>query len=501
MSKIKHLPFYTFLDTLDKSISNEAKLPFQNIVLLGSRGCGKTDAIVIDTGNCSNLYNKDNKLIPVETICFRQHRIDIAETYNEYKQWLADMFPLIFPNDSALRITLPNNNRIRFYHTYKRSINGMESARCQYLRLIWEEAQEYKMQDFSNAMVAARPNPRLFPNAQILKIYIGNPYDPTTEFISFCIKHAPFNEGVLARYGYQATFVKNIEIGKDIVSKKPIYENWLFIYVNWRVIRDFLTTDQINSIIQAAKNNPLMAKTIDLGVPSTSPTDIYSQIIPKITNPVYYNHRYVCGGGDFGDGDSVGSGITAFCFVGYDPGSFCDVYAQWGWDHKRQFITPDEECIKVCKWYAQQKAIFEAKTNSKIDELIVYCDYSQDTNIRLLDAKAYALGYTWLKFTKCQKLGKNVIYNRVKIELYKGGRGELRMKDTALINDIEVIGGLKEEMKIAKKKEGKEENLNEFKRMKKDDHFLTCFEYAINDPSNLLTYDELQNMRFGLKHF
>lgn len=469
---------YSFFNDLLKMMSEHKKLPIDVIHLIGSRGSGKTYAGLDFVCNACDLSDKDGKSIETSAYIIRREKGDVPELWDQYLQGLEQIESSPYIIKSERKWEFPNGSSVKFKglkakNSMKIVGAGMSNATGEYIISVYEEAFEYEDRERAFFRQAVRGNN---PATKFLEINICNPWFPRSKYLAFCIKHFPFDENQLLKNGYQIG-IKKIEVVEGV------WETHLFCYTNWRAIKDILPQWKIAGILKTYQDDPMNAKCADIGVPGISSGAVYGDLMSYITQPKWFAHEYIVGGGDIGVGHSRMSGKTSFLFVGIDTNGYCDVYDEYIWDNKH--INKDGFLLaqEIIEFYIQCRKNYFDNTGVLIGEdrpLIVKVDNSEKSFIDILNAKCVEFGVeNWLSFIPCAKFEIN---DRIHITRYLMSLGRLRI-DTKCENLLTELELSMWDDKISTK----------LKRVNDNDHSINAFEYAIEDFMYEMVYDVDRN--------
>ena len=456
-------------------MTEHRKLPIDKICILGGRASGKTSAAEEFVLKACDLYDKDGIQVKVSVLCFRKQLMDLGELFEQYTNEL--MRFNVTPNviKSTLRYEFDNGNSVKFKamgnRQNKMSLSGLAQSKGEYIIVVKEEAYEFT--DADNAMItqAVRGNN---PNCKLLTINIANPWFPKTKFINDCMVQFPYDEVILKDKGFQAS-IKEVQRG-------GYKEKVLYIWCNWRAIKEALPEWKIHNILETYITDPNNAKTADLGTPGICGSSVYGHLLGGVSEALWVPHATIAGGGDYASGSSKGSGKTAFVFGAWDCKDKIDVLGEFVWDVRMKGDNDFIVAQAIVDWYIQMCAKYTKLTGIPINNyfpLIVRVDFSASAFIDILNNEAQKRGIaSWMGFVPCSKYS---IEDRIFIT-----RAKMSDRCLRISKECET---LLTELQLAQYKETNTKNV----RADDNDHCINAFEYMIEDDMyNMLRGDPSQ---------
>lgn len=473
-SQINVLDCYSYVwDYIIKPAMRGDKIPVDIIDVFGGRYSGKTVMF------CPFLWTLLCDFVDTRTfefICFRRSQksaedlygdvITVLDAYNvPYKTW-----------KSSHRISY-NNNTMRIYGlaTNKKSSTALKAGLpragdVKYCFVFFEERFEFDEEDISWIKQAMRSMNTSKIQTQYIYISASNPWAKSHPYISGLLNKQPFNEAKMRRDGSQ---VGIYDIKRTIAGLKgeieTIEEKQIIQYTNWRVVQQYLAPGQKAEILNSYKVSKVRGLTVDLGYPGYESGGIYTDYLNNLAQSAYIQHEFILGGVDYGWSEKNFGGKTVALFMGASEESGIDIYGEFSHSNADQPISSNEVAEKIVLFYRDQMQIYMNKLGLAVPiEIWVRVDNANNVFIDMLNDTAAKYRIRWLHFTSCVKLA---IQDRINVTIALLANQKLRINSNTSFYPVNV---LKSELEFATYKETETQA-----RVKKNDHAINAFEYAI----------------------
>lgn len=449
-----------------KAVINGEEVPLDEANLVGGRKSGKTTALFL-------LYILLAMVAPSDFgwVNARCRTKDADDMYKDLKNVL-DAYQVEYKAREIDKELIVNGNTCRFYGVdNNRNTRGAKKAgiphfaNVKYLFIFFEERFEFT-EDYVNmvkeAVRSISDDPNFHP--QMIILNACNPWSRNNDYIAYCSKHQTWDISKLKTTGSQAGLY-NIEIREGFVKRT------LFQYTNWRVAREYLSESEIKTILDTWNIDARRAATVDYGLAGSESGAIYTHLLNNIGEAVYKDHDWIIAGGDYGWGRESTSGKTVFYFGGATLDSGIDLYGEYVQDNHTHVKDPNVVAREVVEFYQHQMQLYMEKNHKTwVPEVIVRVDNMAVGVIEILNNTARQYHFNWLKFVKCKKFP---IPDRIEITLSILASQKLRINSKASKFPVKL---LRNEMEFSYYEESKAGKQN---RVKKDDHAINGFEYAI----------------------
>lgn len=454
----------------------------QFIELMGGRKSGKTTAVIIfwvilcfylpvGTFGIYAFRNLKNQAMDLFTdICNTLEALGV-----QYKTIRSRME--ITVNGNTMRIVGANNNR----KGQGATLTGLPKFADVKYGIVWfEERFQFSEEDYSAIIQAVRSISNNGGQTKYLYISTSNPWAKSHPYVKRMISIQPFNTNIMKEVGSQiGIYEKKYELGEEIVSSFQIIH-----YTNWRIAKQYLGKNEIMSILEQWKINPVQAPVIDYGAPGYESGQIYTHLLNNIGKSVYQPHEYIVGGVDYGWGRESTSGKTIALFAGISIDNGIDIYDELEQDnHSGKVESPIEVGEKIVEFYWQNIVKYANAIgwgNPKDISFTVRVDNANVSLIAILNDIARRRNLHFINFTRCKKLPIN---DRIEVTLAIMSRSKLRISQS--------VKELVQEMELAYY----EKDAYVQKRAKENDHALNAFEYMIEPAMNLFAREhQIYNM-------
>ena len=454
---------YGYLWDVVKLIKNNKEVPIDEFNLIGGRKSAKTTSLLL-LGTVLSFTAPDK----VGFICFRDRISDSLNLLEDFIEVL-DAYDVPYKVVKSRAQIIVNGNVIRFVGLNSNIKN--KSAKkaglprfgdVKYAFMFFEERFEFDESDVRSAVEAVRSMGN--QKTQYIVLNACNPWAKSSPYIQYCSKIQPWNLNILKETGSQLG-IYEVPLG-DGYSKRVLMH-----YTNWRVAAQYLSATEIAKIKETHTLDKARAAVVDYGLPGYEQGAIYTHLLNHIGKAIDIKDQdFFIGGGDYGWGRDAHSGKTAFVFAAGTIDDGLDVYGEYIWWNNEYVKSPNQIADEVIRFYIEQVRQYAVNNGiSNPPTLNVRVDLSNIAFIQILNdtARKYRIDH-WLKFIKCKKLP---ITDRIEVTLSLMSRGKLRFA-----NSVKV---LKQEMELAQYAE-----IETQKRVKKNDHCLNAFEYAIEPLMN-----------------
>lgn len=460
-SQIKICDAYSYMYDIVRCVRDHKRIPIDEFNLMGGRRSAKsTSVFLLYPLLCQYANPKDFGWVSVRNEVQSSLDLldDITQAYDGYEvnYGVKRAEQKIILNGNTMRVIGVNNNR-KGQKARKSGFPRFSNVR--YVFIFFEERFEFNEDDVRAVIEAVRSiNTISGLETQYVVINACNPWAKSSPYVTYCGKYQTWNVNILKTTGNQIG-VYDIPLGEGKVKRA------LFHYTNWRVAKEFLSESEINQILDTWNFDKKRAATSDWGLPGYEDGAIYTHLLTNLHKAIYQEHTWLIAGGDYGWGRDSNSGKTVFHFGGASLESGIDIYNEYVTDNHEYVKEPNRVAEEVVLFYLQAMREYCNRIGwSSPFNISVRVDNMAMGFIQLLNNYAQKYKLNWLKFVRCKKYPTQ---DRIELTLALMGRQMLRLGDNVRL--------LKDEMELAQYSTETETQ----KRVKKDDHALNSFEYAI----------------------
>lgn len=438
------------------------KIPVKYIDLMGSRSSGKSVACFALLIIICQLFTPQY----VGMCGFRASQNDSKMLLDDFVNTL-ESYDINYTTHASKGTVKLFEHSLRFY-----GLNSMRGGNCakkaglprfsnvKYVIIFFEERFEFSNEDISSVKQAIRSTN---PDTQFIYLSACNPWSKEHEYIKELLSFQPFDINVMKTTGSQIGIYEYTL--KDESTGIEIKEKRLIQYTNWRILRDILPKQTITTILNTWKENKTRAATVDYGLPGYEEGAIYTHLMHCIGPAQYIEQEYLLCGVDYGWGRTSDTGKTVAIFGGATIDGGIDLYNEYVQSNHHVEKSVNQVAKEIVEFFINSMGDYtNACGYSAPFPISIRVDNANVGVIQMLNntASMYRVNH-WMKFIKCKKFP---VDDRIEITLGLMGIQKLRFS-----NKIKL---LKSEMETAYYEDGATR-----KRVKKDDHALNAFEYAI----------------------
>lgn len=452
------------------AVRDGKEVPLDVLDTMGSRASGKTTHMcpTLWTLLCDYCDPDDFAFVGFRNMQDDANNLfeDIVNTLDayDYKYTAIPSRKKITYKKNTLRVYGLNNGR---KSTGAKKAGLPRLGGVKYAFIFFEERYEFTQKDISWIKQSMRG---MKTQTQFIYISACNPWSKQNEYINELLSIQPFDINIAKDNGSQLglyTTKRSIDVGGG--QTQEIIERRLIHYTNWRVTKEFLSPQQINTIMDSYKVSKVIGATVDLGVPGYETGAIYTDNMHKIGKATYIEHEFLLAGLDYGWGRDKGSGKTVALFMGASMNEGVDIYGEY--THSNADVVKDVNLVakEVVEFYIHQMNAYIKHIGWTAPfPLTVRVDNSAVGIITILNDTARAYRVNWLRFVGCKKYPVN---DRIEITISLLARSKFRIAENVPIYPVKT---LKTEMEFARYEETSTQ-----KREKIDDHALNAFEYGL----------------------
>lgn len=446
-----------------RAVRDNKPLPLNEADTMGSRFSGKTTTIQSLWVFLCNVIDDPSS---VAFAAFRAKKEDDKKLFDDFTKYLDSLGEAYSVKVGEKKITYKGNTMQVFGLNSTTKSDAAKLAglpkfgKAKYVIIFFEERYEFSQQDISYIKQAVRTHNK---DTQFLYLSACNPWSRKHPYIASLLDIQPFNLELMKTTGNQIGIYDVAE--KDPTTGIEIKRKRLIQYTNWRVVKDLLSEGIIMTILNTWKIDKARAAVVDWGLPGYEAGAIYTHLLGNIGKAMYIDQEWLSGGVDYGWGTSAESGKTVAHFCGGSMNDGIDLYDEYVQDNHINIKSPNQVSQEVVQFYINAMGDYCKCVGSMTPfYLTVRVDNANDGFIQLLNNVVQSRRIGWLTFTACQKFP---IEDRILIVQSLMGANKLRFS-----NKIKLLRNELENSTY-------DENSKQQKRVKKDDHAINAFEYAI----------------------
>lgn len=435
----------------------KGRVPVDEFNIIGGRKSGKSVSVQAMIGMIINLP------ISCAHFAFRASEKAAAELFNDIRATLKE-FGIWFKCNKIDKTITGKFGEIRVIglnslsKTTAQRAGMARAGNVKYIIKYFEERFEFETKDYQALQESVRG---MNPNVQMITINVCNPWAKSSPYVKYCASFQPWNQSLLEKTGSQ------IGIYTETDPETGDTYTRLFHYTNWRIAKEVLSKSAIAELKNTKYIDRNRALTTDIGMPGYEFGSIYAHLIRKISPPLWQNEaQYYIAGMDWGWSQREDGGKTVCNFGTANMENGVDLFAEYVHNNADKPKDSDTVCHEVVIWYKKIVADYCKRVGLyAYPQIIVRVDNMNVSVIQSLNKYSTIEGcHNWLRFCKCRKYP---IQDR--IELTTGLMGGMWLRI-----DEKNCSNLMDEFELSYYEE-----IETQKRVKKNDHSINAFEYAI----------------------